>query len=139
MTPTPRTEALALIRERCVEANPEIIELKPGCMVELRYGGNSAYSLWELVAGTTDFNRNDIWKCIDSNFVTVSHSDQISGKNYKVVGRSIRLADIVLAVESRNIPVNDAWYGFTRNYDLGNDSLDAQDDETIEFLSELIK
>lgn len=135
------------IREKCIEANPEIVELKFGCfvmtvfkktktripvqvcLIDKNYAGNWIVTPWVSGAGTITIKEKDI--------------DEI-------IGRPIRLADVLLALNKSVslgcypqyndmllINANDTHKtsGF---WNLLKDSLTEQSEETITFIHQLI-
>lgn len=134
------------IRAKCIELNPEILELKPGCMVQ--YGDYKDRQ--RVVAVTGD---DGVWSSMQVSFhrfkdcpaeiITLFPQDEI-----EVIGRPVRLADVLLTCFSG--PVN--FKAFTSlghesfiialcnggTWNLRRDSLDDQSDETIDFLYSLL-
>lgn len=125
------------IREACIKANPEIIELKFGCKVKKGNWTGYIYSLMINKDGPYQFN-----------FITKTpeglrpiHVD-MNLESYEILGREIRLADILLAFGAKETDT-----GLFREeiiqgqncWDLYHDSLDQQSLRCIEFINSLIK
>lgn len=134
-------ENLEAVRRACIEANPEIVELKFGCGIE--YGKQlPSYCLYGGVVSSGD---------IVLYLYTQCESIRVSKYQFRlfgeVLGRPIRLADVLLAVrrvrlEIDNIPdhlsmgvSNVGW----RTWNLRKDSLEDQAEETVAFLATLLK
>lgn len=103
MKPTQRTEALALIRERCVAANPE------------RFVGKKA-----TISVTTKFGRNETdigtWNDL-----------------------TLCLADVMLAIREGRLSLSGTDHFIFTMWKLKEDDLDAQDEEVLLFLANLLK
>jgi hypothetical protein len=119
---------LHFIREKCIAANPEIVELKFGCEFENVKTG--------------------------ARFIIPTNG--YPNDNHKILGRPIRLADVLLAIENANGNIELATYGeplhighyekperegyYSKAYwNLRADDLEKQSEETISFLYELLK
>jgi len=153
------------IRKACIKANPEIVELKFGCEVMIRkYKGNDVDMLngaiskpVQVVSGggyTDGFNLvhyinnfGDI--SVDKDRKPENEDGEFTyGKSRikKIIGRPIRLADIFWTIEFL-IPkmkiVWDARDGLVKNithkWNLKDDNLENQSEETIEFIYNLLK
>lgn len=118
------------IRQKCIEANPEIVELKFGCNVRLE-----DYSAFPNAHGTY------IGKGFASGIekIYVLHPDERLypiDRKFKPLGRPIRLADVCLAVLKRLDIYPDLK---VIRWDYRADDLEKQDEETIKFIYELLK
>jgi hypothetical protein len=123
--PMTQTDKLSFIREKCIAANPEIVELK-----------------------YDDSDNGKQFKQSSSNIVfTISIHGYPRKDIHEILGRPIRLADVLLAIDKK-YPGNFAtvasngWfhYGYKRCfYDLRADDLREQSEETINFLYELLR
>lgn len=135
-------QKIAFIREACIKANPEIVELKigshvlwgehglGGCILQRNYAGN--YLIRVEGMGTT----------------TTIKERQIT----KIIGRPVRLADVLLASKGMIHDIeNDGEYMRTFElhedgshdlqifWNLRKDSLEDQSEDTIEFIYSLLK
>lgn len=112
-------EQIEEIRQKCIEANPEIVELKFGCRVEVIFDKAE-------IANPNSFTREEmrlkanhrideldgfykgvcIGDCVIGQGVYVKNDLITMGKPewFKIIGRSIRLADILLAIPDRDAP-----------------------------------
>lgn len=139
---------IKLIKEKCIEANPEIMELKFGC-----YINPSVDSVWyvlhELVGGYV----NAIEIVQDEEHLVYGAKTRIFPK--EILGRPIRLADILIAIEK--VKLGDVYYSIRTGgeiikgnietsyeeevsfWNLRTDNLDQQSPECIEFLENLLK
>lgn len=137
-----KEEQLQKIREKCIEANPEIMELKFGCRVEINADEYDTYfctiierDSWSNVKLQIP-ERDDLWMA----------TDLID----KILGRPIRLADILRAIaentgiHARSLVFNgeaiyfNSW-GRDKLWNLREDNLTRQSEETIEFIYNLLK
>jgi hypothetical protein len=132
-------EKIQLIREKCIAANSEIMQLKFGCEV---ISGKTQFrilaikdgvGLYETDHGTIgDFTRNTIFD--------------------EILGRPIRLADVLLAsgCNTYTVPKDRFHSGdllFSGDWQTGGqivwnlraDDLEKQSEETISFIYELLK
>jgi hypothetical protein len=144
-----RQENIKLIREACIEANPAIMELKPGCYVRDFFKGTSIVMAIEKDAAGKD--------CYDI-FLTEGDPELIWQQprgDLEVLCRSIRLTDILVAIQSRNLKQmffidQEGGFGTVmpgeppklvsvfKGWNLYADSLDEQSDEALTFLAELL-
>jgi hypothetical protein len=159
-------EKLQHIREKCIAANPEIVELKFGCLVDL-YAGESA-GLAHVVAEIGICRKHKTVRgCERSNDFSCDPDDGVmlvaehGGRNlhlrqkktaeiekHKILGRPIRLADIYVAYLGNGKPsetivdVNNHLSKELKIMTLWNlraDDLEKQSEETINFLYELLR
>lgn len=89
MTPT----YIQNIREKCVLANPEIVALKFGCKVENFLKGTAIILKVHKYQGESD--------CYDVAYYKLPELivERTPFNNWKILGRDITLADVLLAVE----------------------------------------
>ena len=78
---------LQLIREKCIAANPEIMELKLGCKIVNKYRNKMPVSLFVCKNGNTYRTFHEVFGYEDS-----------PSENFEILGRPIRLADVLLAI-----------------------------------------
>lgn len=127
------------LRQVIIKANPEIMELKFGC--EIMCGFSKAFII-------TDHNKDTV-----TAFFPTRNSppdfDFISKSEILILGRPIRLADVLLAyqkLKDRHILFSlTSQGGFqikqgepSSCWNLKDDNLDRQSDETQEFLYNLL-
>lgn len=125
-------------------AVPSIMELKFGC--EARQGEN----VYTVLGKNKDLNGSFM---VRSNESLAVFDSAILGANWHILGRPIRLADVLLAMQNKDmgcigrsmngdfLNCDDDMNNLTEvgsRWDLANDSLDNQSPETIEFLSKLL-
>lgn len=170
-------EKLKRIKEKCAEANQEIMELKFGCEIEMLFGPSydPDYGIAIILAECgvcSKHKRCDGEKdtCdMDTGFMCLKGSDEDgwctfevkSTDKYKILGRPIRLADVLLAINQANdtnqysgignnghfttdFGEKTAWSGDGNNqkaimWNLRADDLEKQSEEMIEFLYQLLK
>lgn len=80
-----KSEQIEFIRQKCIEANPSIKDLVFGC--EIKFPGDNSRLYVQRDVGDGYFNVYDV---TDNNTWIV-----MPGENYKIIGRRIRLADVV--------------------------------------------
>jgi hypothetical protein len=132
---------LKIIREKCVVANPEIVELKPGC--EVMVGDKNPKPLRHTIYEVNlegiyfaylnrpfpaDLEANDFYDC------------EFAGetKGVQILGRPIRLADVLLTLHQFRGSFNHDIDMVERSrWNLRADDLEKQSEETINFLAVL--
>ena len=136
-------DKLKLIREKVIEANPEIVELKFGCEVE--YEKKPFRMIYFGVV--TTIHKSSI--CVLHNrlipdFIVKERDIR------KIIGRPITLADVLLAIKTgiyiredgsiysdEGVPLDLHYTGVSWN--LKDNNLNNQSEECIDFLYELLK
>jgi hypothetical protein len=123
------------IRAKVIEAVPEIVELKFGCGLsdgqDVKIVIRDWKSHWECDDRTT-FNGTALMHYDSGNRVL------LAGRTYFILGRPIRLADILVAIEKIPMDKEDAFDIPYRWWNLHNDSLDSQSDDCLKFLAEVL-
>lgn len=132
-------EKLAFIRAKCIEANPEIVELKFGCLVRcMDYVGMEDTRRY---AGVIWDRENDCYvqKVIDSK-------EQLFTMDFRheIIGRPIRLADIILLLcngKQEEIEFIEDYHltELLQRWNLRKDDLNEQDEAAISFLYDVLK
>jgi hypothetical protein len=136
---------LEFIRQKCIEASPEIVELKFGCQVQ--WQGTKFVFNGDISTDNTDYHLAG-----KRQIGVVGRNDYLSEKDCEIVGRPIRLADVLLAMDkfaSSAIHVDNHGCFFfasahdvlapTKAWNLRNDDLNEQSEETINFLADLLQ
>ena len=122
-----KQEKIEFIKQKCVEANPSIMDLVFGCWV--LYGGQP-----DMPYRITQVQKDSIG--IDPHVDIVSEDGQsdelVTIDILEILGRDIRLADIVYALEMNSRYVE-------LYYNLLKDNLNDQSDECVEFIYNLLK
>ena len=134
---TPRQKNLETIRAAAIKANPEIVELKFGCQVQ-RYEGDEIDTLCSITS--PGLRGRHAVRFI--RFPSVVHYDFVCAtgevESWKIIGRPIRLADVLLALKEQR-----GYLGVTilekEHWNLRADSLEEQSDECIAFLADLLR
>jgi hypothetical protein len=154
---------LEIIRRACIKANPSILELKFGCEVERFVGEIDTFvklACWRDKNVAVFYRKSKNGK-VDQLFNFEPTDDEI--QNWKILGRPIRLSDVLLALQkaNKNISIQDygcfMWFGNPDKndpceiegwneifgdkritWDLKNDNLESQSEETIKFLANLL-
>lgn len=128
-----RQEKIAIIREKVIEVVPEIVELKMGCDVEIVIGS--------LACPATIVQKNYAgnWLVLIAGQTATYKAKQI----YKIIGRPIRLAEILLTVQSPSCGVMEASYelvdpSYGHTWDIRKDDLTLQGEATVDFIYELL-
>lgn len=134
------------IREKCIQANPEIVELKFGCEI-YRKGATKR----EFFSGS--FN----------NLMSIVRIDEMGAwlpfelpyppesQEFEVIGRPIRLADVLLAIDENKIYLlidsDGSFHMHDKNMELeyqdcrwnnSKDDLILQSPETLDFIHSLL-
>lgn len=141
-------EKLEAIRAACIKANPSIMDMEWGC--EARQGKD----MYIILAKNAIYkNTSYLVRQKESGAV---HDSSILGPNWHVLGRPIRLADVLLAIITKD-PANrtrvivessgqfifcvfgDEGKKAGPSWNLLKDSLTDQSPETIDFLYQLLK
>lgn len=129
------------IRQAVIAANPEIVELKFGCQVEYQ---ENIWNVAKLV------EKAILLVHIDGIRVTRfgDYEGAISKYNIRIIGRPIRLADVLLAIgcdkdEEESYPgegkeVAGRILGICGFWNLREDDLSKQSGETINFIHQLL-
>lgn len=138
-------QKIETIRQACIKANPEIVELKFGCEVETLNWGKV----------TITQNGDDYVEYILPDGTRGDEDTQIYFEKeiQNILGRPIRLADVLLAMEGKisndSLSLHSGgyrdflWYQDEKIqinfWNLLKDSLSDQSEETINFLYQLLK
>ncbi len=125
------------------EANPEIMELKFGC--EFTYQGLTPKYSGSYFVSWVD-KKGDIYCSkpgIEESEYFGSKSFEVEGNNMQILGRPIRLADVLLAVDKsyrakRMAGIDQNRLKVLWQWDLRDDNLDHQGEETKQFLIDLL-
>lgn len=137
---------IKFIREVCIKANPEIVELKFGCQLFIQ---NYYISVTFIVDKSG-------WVVTEKTQYPLEYLGSSGGENLinfgkehiqEIIGRSIRISDVLLAIGEANKPMTVNVLGYMKEWthqkdatwDLKQDDLSLQSKETIEFLYELLK
>lgn len=137
---------LEIIRAATIAASPEIMELKFGCTVLHNDGEALLVVRWNT--------SNDSLDTVTIGTASPFESYNLYPSEYTVLGRPIRLADVLMAIkqEHRIFAVDDngdiisldiagrvITYPALANWNLRLDDLTQQSPETLQFLSDLLK
>jgi hypothetical protein len=124
------------------EANPEIMESKFGCKIETKIGEFiSKHGRADNILACT------VIDVTDDGFLTTSTYDRarIAKKSEitKILGRPIRLADVLLAASKVFSPEeykkrDDTFLGVVLRWNPKDDNLDHPSDETKQFMIDLL-
>jgi len=122
------------VRKAVVERVPDIIMLRFGCEVRLKQHD------WEDTHTMTEIPRMDCFRTLDK-YGDVSEFDRDVSDIVEIIGRTIRLADVLLACEIA-VGINAVGvvllgkmpFHENMHWDLSKDSLDEQSPECLSFL-----
>jgi hypothetical protein len=152
-----REETISAIRQLCVKANPEIMELKPGCVLDLNCGESYGWMTIHQITNVCKKHKKYREECgIEENgcsneeamFGTSgydegwwTHTIKVADiKPHQIIGRPIRLADVLLVLFDTK---GEAERGFiltvVADWNLRADTLDEQSDECVAFLAGLLE
>lgn len=169
-----REENIKIVREACIAANPSIAELEKGCLVKRK--------VFKLkIEGEPELESESVFEVYDRNYTFDGERFHIDGfcwvenkvtypsvtdrkfnyenledhgaVKYEIIGRPIRLADVLLAMNTNIIRIDatltqgDSGYclyvSVKENghmfWNLLKDDLEEQSDETISFLCGILK
>jgi hypothetical protein len=169
-----RGERLNFIRQKCIAANPDIVALDFGCEVSGNIGMAEYLNDPFVVVGPTSvckkhkrYNERCSAEengCETSNAIVVKWGNEEGwgthtvkeGEAGKILGRPIRLADVLLAFSVEHFPKRDDILAIVdvqaaldiywakvkdiiRRFDLRADDLEKQPEETVDFIYSLLK
>lgn len=136
-------QQIEFIRQKCIEANPSIKDLVFGCRIYFPAFPN----VWHKVLGASGGSIH--------YFAYDKYDSHCNESQVEIIGRPIRLADVLLAykkyregfAEPASLSINlwneeirnKAVLASVRNWDLKNDDLTLQSEETVKFIWELLK
>ena len=131
---------IQFIRERCIEANPSIKKLEFGCEVEWKGAGASKGI---FIKDKRDDSKSYLF--YGSDRVETFDKEQCK-EHVSIIGRPIRLADMLLAFKSENIlaqvdtkgQINFQPFKGDTSWNLLKDNLQDQSPETIDFIYSLL-
>lgn len=127
-----KEQEINIIRQKCIEANPEIVELKFGCEIKSKRWSKNAIFLRMVRGGRYAYIRPDHMELKEA-----------WSEDIEIIGRPIRLADIILAWRKSVEP--SMWWNpdvlvcIISEWDSSKDDLTLQSPETIAFLTNLLK
>lgn len=122
------------IKRACIKANPKIMELNFGCEIVFE-------DITYIVCNVISRKEIEIFN-VETHKVRVFDPDFLKKKSDDIIGRPIRLADVLLALVAipRDSSIKDSpeWYAVT-HWVLEDDDLLLQSSETVAFIAELLK
>lgn len=146
-----RTDHIAAIRTACIKANPEITSMKFACEVRVLEDQHFHYYMYRapFVATVVEYGveylgqRDETWSMYAVKNHDIIH---LAITKYEVIGRPIRLADVLLAIEERvNTFMNFDFIGnwpdaqeLVCKWSLRTDDLEQQSDEMVAFVASLL-
>lgn len=143
-----REQKIEAIRAWCVKANPDIVKLEFGCKVTKKRGSGNIY-----MAIGEPYALDGAIGCL---FLPLDSGTNSEIRMIEIIGRDIRLADVLLAMNKiddyavlvsvggnfykQYIGGDGDWYTDTLGayWNLRADNLNNQSDETIDFIHSLI-
>lgn len=127
-------EHIQAIRAACIKANPEIVELKFGCEIEL----------YDVKQKVISYKRNN-WRLTTDKSDCKMDASELKEK-VTILGRPIRLADVLLAIPRsirERMEINHSAFGiYSQGHEFWNllkDDLSLQTPETLSFIADLLK
>jgi len=144
---------LEIIRQACIKANPKIRETKFGCRVQ-RYADKKIIDTIVKI-NCKPFNSQIEFYRQSENKIIILDDPILGMENWIFLGREIRLVDVLLALDINstdkrwNISVSSNLIRIERLgiiefsdvvciWELKNDNLELQSEETIKFLADLL-
>jgi len=151
-------EKIEAIRQECIRVNPEIVELKFGCVLKHHgYPPQTIYDRRPTLNGS-DFK---VFSREGNCFLGPSEDGEILLRNswenqerWRIIGRPITLPDVLLAIQEKRpgcqilVWSSGAFQEFvmggfkrllTPGWNLPADDLTQQSEETIDFIHDLLK
>jgi hypothetical protein len=139
MTPQ---EAREIVRQKCIEANPSILDLKFGCRIEDFFKGQAVIVGIEKYDGESDCYYSFYDKLPEPHI-------ELSPRNYNwtIIGRKIGIADVLMCIPNigefdstkmLNIEMGTVHTVVTM-WNLSNDDLDLQSDEMVLAIAEMMQ
>lgn len=150
-------EELEIIRKACIEANPEIMELKFGCEVHVKglvhtiFAFEESEGLYSAILNKP-FPEEMKW----ADYLDCEFTKDAEG--VEILGRPVRLVDVLLAADFKSNSLEGlkitsvlnlredtpnqaliAVGSIVNTWNLRKDSLSEQSPETITFLANLLK
>ena len=135
------------IRKKCIEANPEIVELKFGCEIEIPKLNNFTFKgiIFKLKLSKTPHYVGVAYGSMYRESENFSHEREIHFDDLvekKIIGRPIRLADVLFTVAQKAPPLFSQQVIMEAEeprkilgmWNLKDDNLEHQSKETIEFI-----
>jgi len=117
-------EKIEAIRMACIAVNPEIVELKFGCVYRCKKKGYGHCLTIPMLTKDGPVKRNTEGEFVRDEYIK------------EIIGRPIRLADVL----NINRYISDLnVLAIVRFWNLGNDNLLNQNIDTIDFIYDLIK
>ncbi len=141
---------LQTIRLACIAANPSILDLKFGCEFSFKNGVKNCVAL-----SSDEWKRLHFWVLfpgLEPKYDSLPRKE--IEKYIEILGRPIRLADVLVAIDKKgtdanlwvNVSGGFAWTSigtdcreFETTWNLLSDDLRDQSPETLEFISNLLK
>lgn len=142
-------EKIETIKQACIKANPEIMELKMGCVVNSKTGDEfyDSEEYKDRICLAVGLYPKDSWYG-KSGQENLRISDSVILRHFEILGRPIRLADVLLAIANidarlklnRGANIIRIFGSETMlEWNLLKDSLTDQSLETIDFIYNLLK
>lgn len=137
-------EKIEFIRSKAIEANPSIKDLVFGC--EVKVTNDIGYYIGEFLnANYVQFPKYSVPQCLNKKDIEIQ----------EIIGRQIRLADVLLAINNRGEQfitclISSTGHFYQRSalplvtataetWDLKNDDLTKQSSDTVDFIYSLLK
>ncbi|KKL61319.1 hypothetical protein LCGC14_2196490 [marine sediment metagenome] len=126
-------DKVEFIRQQAIKANPEIVELKFGCEVIIKDGKNGKI-IYESDTGTL---------VIAGRELPITFKGSVT----EIIGRPIRLADVLYAIKEKQKLyhkdliglIEDKMINVMLSWNLKDDNLENQYEETIDFIYKILK
>jgi len=142
-------DKIQFIRQKCIEANPEIVELKFGCLLRNKASGYIS----GIYLGYDSTTNNSLVSKLDGGYMwqfkalgnmrigdwTPTEMGKHGLSDWSIVGRPIHFADVALAIEEAHELSGNRAGELISTWNLRKDSLEDQSPDTIQFLYELLK
>lgn len=142
-------EQLQQLKEVIQKAVPSIMELEVGCQLKRKDRNNWIANVLSSPCFVEGELNIEYQPSPDDFWCNVSHTPEQIKDEYIILGRPIRLADVLLALQRNQKPclvdaigifydLNGNALNIGRAYDLDNDDLSKQSEEMQQFLFDLL-
>lgn len=136
-----REQKLADIREACIKVNPEIVELKFGCQLDLAGFHCTIVNAWPK------HKRYLVINLTEPKTKWYTEGQLKYTQAFKIIGRDVKLSDLLYTIKSICLSVDgrdeyaEAYNSkneLVRFWNLLKDSLNDQSDECVDFIYSLL-
>lgn len=139
------------IRQICIKANQDILKLEFGCLLH-RKNKDKDYGYYQVLEQGSGFHPDFLWVSSRVYGRMLIRGDEIGSEQelsekdirdkFEIIGKPIRLADILYAVKKIGYNSTEEWFKvlgrFIDLYNLLADNIELQSEETVSFIHEVL-